>query len=555
MVEECTMPVVDMSYNGLEQLVGRSKKEISNVLPYLGLDIESEDGDLVRVEYSPNRPDYSTEFGISLGLQGLLDVCTGPVIPKFDKPQITLKVDPSVSDVRPYVVGLIARGGRCTTSMISQIIDMQEDLHLGIGRKRTKASIGIHDMSKVTPPLLYSIVDSDHRFKPLGYDMMDVGAVLTETEIGRQYGHLVDRNKVPIILDANGTISLPPIINADSTALNTDTRDLLVEITGTNQSSIHDVFHVIAITLHAAGFSLEPLDISGGDNQTPKPEPRTISIKPNIVNDTLGLNLDASQIIKSLQRARLGATRDGDYIQCVIPPFRSDIFGIMDIVEEVALGYGIANLKPTLPSSSTIGQQNSISNMLARISRLMVGLGYFEVLNSSLTSSQMLYDLTGRNSNDFISVLDPKSHQHEILRDSLLPGIIDNLARNIHEPYPQRLFETGSVFLTDDMSVDTKRDNISEILHLAGASSYSGANFAEIKSILQSVLDIGFGVSIKTHSFDDPMFTPGRCAAVDLDGDTIGVLGEISSGVLQKCKIRVPVVAFEVSIEFQSLLY
>ena len=548
MVEECTMPVVDISYDRLTQLVGRSKKEISDVLPYLGLDIESEDGDLVRVEYSPNRPDYSTEYGISLGLQGLLEVCTGTVIPKFDKPKSTLKVDSSVSDVRPYIVGLVARGGRCTTSMISQIINMQEDLHLGIGRKRSKASIGIHDMSKVTPPLLYTMVDSDHRFKPLGYDTMDVGTVLTQTEIGRQYSHLVDPNKVPIVLDANGTISLPPIINAESTALTTETRDLLVEVTGTNQSSIHDVLHVIAVTLHAAGFSLESLDISGGGNRTPKPEPRTISIKPSIVNDTLGLNLGVPQIIKSLQRARLDAVTSGDDIQCIVPPFRSDIFGVMDIVEEVALGYGIANLKPSLPLSSTIGQQNSVSAMLARVSRIMVGLGYFEVLNSSLTSSQILYSLTGRTSKEPLSVLDPKSRQHEILRDSLLPGIMNNLARNIHESYPQRLFETGSVFLTDDVSSD-KDGNISEILRLAGASSHSNANFAEIKSVLQSALDIGFGVSITTRSIDDPMFTAGRCAAVDLDGNTIGVLGEISSDVLQKCKIRVPVVAFEVSLD------
>ncbi len=536
MVEECTMPVVDISYTSLERLVGRSKKEISDVLPYLGLDIESENGDRVRVEYSPNRPDYSTEFGIALGLQGLLGVCTGPLVPRLDKSEYTLSVDSNVSDTRPYITGMIARGGRCTTDMISQIINMQEDLHLGIGRKRSKVSIGIHDLSRVRPPLLYTTVGPDHRFKPLGYDTMDVHAILAETEIGKRYGHLVDHDRVPVLFDANGTISLPPIINADSTALTTDTSDLLVDITGTNQSSLYDVLSVMAVTLHAAGFSLESLD----SENALQLESRMISIKPSIVNDTLGLNLSVSKIIESLRRARLGADIDNNDIRCTVPPHRSDIFGVMDIVEEVALGYGIANLKPSLPLSGTIGQPNPISNMLSRISKVMVGLGYFEVLNSSLTSSHILYDTTRRISERPISVLDPKSQQHEILRDSLLPGMINNLGHNIHEQYPQRLFETGTVFV--------QSKDVTEEMHLAGISSHSSANFAEIKSVLQSALDIGFGISITTSHIDHPMFAQGRCGAVYLDTEMIGVVGEIDPLVLQQYKIRVPAVAFEVSL-------
>ena len=80
------MPVVEISYSRLQKLIGKaSKKQISESLPYLGLDIESEDKDLVRVEYSPNRPDYSTDFGIALGLQGLLGVETGSVNLKIKK--------------------------------------------------------------------------------------------------------------------------------------------------------------------------------------------------------------------------------------------------------------------------------------------------------------------------------------------------------------------------------------------------------------------------------------------------------------------------------------
>ena len=73
------MPVVELNINRIKKLISGqvTKKKIIENLPFLGLDIESQDGDQIRVEYSPNRPDYSTDFGIALGLQGLLGIKKG----------------------------------------------------------------------------------------------------------------------------------------------------------------------------------------------------------------------------------------------------------------------------------------------------------------------------------------------------------------------------------------------------------------------------------------------------------------------------------------------
>ena len=70
------MPVVELNINRIRKLVSgkTTRKQILDVLPFLGLDIESEDGDEIRIEYSPNRPDYSTDYGIATGLQGLLGI-------------------------------------------------------------------------------------------------------------------------------------------------------------------------------------------------------------------------------------------------------------------------------------------------------------------------------------------------------------------------------------------------------------------------------------------------------------------------------------------------
>ncbi|NNL59274.1 MAG: phenylalanine--tRNA ligase subunit beta, partial [Nitrosopumilus sp.] len=122
------MPVVELSYSRLQKLVGKvTKKQISDSLPFLGLDIEYEDKDLVRIEYSPNRPDYSTDFGIALGLQGLLGKKTGAVKLKIKKSnKYKIYVKPQVSKIRPFVTGIIAKNGTIDDKTIKQLMTMQE---------------------------------------------------------------------------------------------------------------------------------------------------------------------------------------------------------------------------------------------------------------------------------------------------------------------------------------------------------------------------------------------------------------------------------------------
>ena len=145
-----------------------NKKQILDALPFLGLDIESQDGNVVRVEYSPNRPDYSTDFGIALGLQGILGVSKGALKPDVKKQgNYEIKVDASTSNVRSFVTGIIARNGSLDDESIKQLINMQEDLHSGLGRKRRKSSIGIHDLDRISFPLKYTTSSRDHKFIPL----------------------------------------------------------------------------------------------------------------------------------------------------------------------------------------------------------------------------------------------------------------------------------------------------------------------------------------------------------------------------------------------------
>lgn len=539
------MPVVELELPRLQKLVGKTnRKKIIDTLPFVGLDIESQENDVIRVEYSPNRPDYSTDFGIALGLQGLLGTKTG--IQKLKIKKIggyQIKVDSSVSKVRPFVTGIVARNGKIDEKVLRQLIVMQEDLHNGIGRRRKKSSIGIHDLDTISFPLAYTTTSRNHKFIPLNSSQENsISEILENTEVGQDYGYILGNSpKVPIIIDSLGnTVSFPPIINSSMTIVTTKTKNLLVEVTGLDKNDVEDMLSVVATVLQSAGFELCSVKISGAKNSNPKFNQRKILINTNFVNAMLGLNISPGKIISALKKCRLEATSKNKNIICTVPRYRFDIFGPMDLVEEVALGYGIENLKPNLSASKTLGQKNKKSNDLNSMCQIMVGLGYMEALNSSLTSKRILYDLTNRDSSNIISVMNSKSQEHTILQDFILAGLLNNLSSNIHEPYPQKLFEIGTIF--------SKRNPIDEEIHLACVNSHKDANFSEIKSILQSALKTGFNIVCNTKTSTHPTFSKGRAAEIIVAGKSYGIIGEIDSKVRGNFKIREPVVGFELKL-------
>ena len=541
------MPVVTLYLDRLRSLVGgkTNKNKILEALPFLGLDIEEEQKEFVRVEYSPNRPDYATDVGIASGLQGLLGIKKGLVkldIKKDKKKTFLLKSDQSVKKIRPFISALVAKNGKLDDEAIRQLIALQEDLHFGIGRRRRKASIGIHNLDTVSFPLSYIGTSKDHKFTPLGMTKgMTVQEVLEKMSVGNEYGHILKNNsKVPMILDANNnTLSFPPIINSALTTVSTITTNLLVEVTGIDKNAVGDALSVVATTLHNLGFTLYDVVVDSKSSlETFKP--KSLTIDPLTINQILGLNLSSVEICNSLKKCRLDAVIKNKKILCTIPRFRFDILGPMDLIEEIALGHGIENLGPTLPASTSVGQKNSTTKKLDQLSHVMTGLGFMEALNSSLTSKQVLYDYTKRDPSQIIEVAESKSQEYTVLRDSILPGLLENLSKNIHESYPHKLFETGTIF--------SKGHPITETITLACVSAHKDTSFTEIKSILQSVLKTDFDIVCKTTTSIHPTFTKGRTADILIESKTVGVIGEIDSQVIENFKIRVPVSGFEIKL-------
>jgi phenylalanyl-tRNA synthetase beta chain len=114
------------------------------------------------------------------------------------------------------------------------------------------------------------------------------------------------------------------------------------------------------------------------------------------------------------------------------------------------------------------------------------------------------------------------------------------LSHNIHEEYPQKLFEIGKTFHLSD--------TISECWKIGAIIAHKNAEYTEIKSVMQALLRMAFGKNAETKVDTNPIFVAGRCANIVVDEDCIGILGEVTPLVIDSFKIRVPVAAFEVNL-------
>jgi phenylalanyl-tRNA synthetase beta chain len=546
--ERAKVPVVNIKFERLKKLIPDVKMDkVIDMLPFVALDIEGVDKDIVRVEYNPNRPDLSSDYGVARALRGLLEIETG--MPKFKlagKSGLSVTVEATVRKIRPYVIAFVAKNGRLDDETLKQLIMMQEDLHNGVGRKRKKASIGIHNFDVIKFPVTYKTVKGDHSFRPLDEPSeLSINQILKDLEIGKQYGQILSAfDSYPLIVDSTGLVlSLPPIINGQATKVNDKCRNLFVEVTATDQKSAEDLLAILAITLYEAGFEIKTVSIDSGKRkiETPQMKARLISADMGYIDSILGLALDAKQIITCLKKSRLDAKAVANKIVCTIPRYRIDISDPIDISEEVAIGYGIYNLEPKFPNSLTTGKKNSLSIYLNAIRETLIGLGMIESLSFLLTSKDVQYKAFGILSKDELSVEGSKSTEHEILPNSLVPLLLQSLSYNIHEQYPQELFEIGKTFVKSYSTIE-------ERWSIGAVVAHADASYSNVKSRMQALLRSCFGKEAITIASTNHMFMEGRCAEVIFDNKPIGVLGEIVPNAVENFRLRVPVAAFEINL-------
>jgi len=223
-----------------------------------------------------------------------------------------------------------------------------------------------------------------------------------------------------------------------------------------------------------------------------------------------------------------------------VPAYRLDIIHPVDIVEEVAIGYGYHRIGGTELRAFTIGSELAESALSRRIRDIMTGYGYLEATTLTLSSLEIQFDMMRRGRDtpyEITRIKNPITEEHTCLRTALTPGLMEILKKNRHRDLPQRIFEVGSVLRGH------KRN-----LHLAGLAIHAKAGFTEMKSLVQTYLrDMNIKYDMKPS--DDPAYIPGRAAEILVDGKAVGSFGEFHPQVLENFELGYPVAGFELAMK------
>ena len=562
------MPTIDIAYSELERQLGiklnGDMDKLDEILANVKAEVKSysQKENSVSVEMKDTaRADLWSVEGLSRALQGYLNHSRGIKPYSVGKSIIEVKVDSQLFGIRPYICCSVVKDIHLSDAIIKGIMHLQDKLDQTHGRSRQKTSIGIYNLDLIKPPILYAAVKpSEVKFVPLGFsEKMSLDEVLERHPKGIEYGHIVKKNSFyPMLFDGeNKVLSFPPIINSnDLGKIAEESRNLLVEVTGTQHKAVLDTLNLVTLALIDRGGKAYSATIHYPENSeytertvvTPNFDNRHFQLSVEETNRLLGLQLSAQKISELLQVAGLDVEKvDAESVSVLVPCYRVDVMHQVDLIEDVAIAYGYNNIEPLWRELATTGAANPQQHYVDNARELMIGLGFQEVLNTTLTNPDTLFSKMNVAPSNIIEVSDPKVATMTCIRNWLLPGLMEFLSVNVSVEFPQKIFELGKVILLDETKETKTRDED----YLAAVISHPNANFTEIKSVLDSFMT-NFGLDWKIEDFVHPTFIEGRVGKLIVSGVDVGVLGEVHPAVLAKWKLENPVAVFEA--DFQSVL-
>jgi phenylalanyl-tRNA synthetase, beta subunit len=540
------MPVINFKYGDLCSLLGQNvpQEVLVDRIPLIGADMHDTEGgnDDMSVEFFPDRPDLFSVEGLARGLRAFLDITPGMKEYRSVEGGIRVKVDDSVMSVRPCFSCAVIRNVNVTDDLIRSMMELQEKLHLTIGRKRSKLAIGIHDLDKVAPPFVYKAVSpKEVRFVPLTCtEEMDLDQILSSHAKGIEYADLLKgKKKYPIILDKNNNVlSFPPIINGALTTVTTDSRNLFVDVTGTDQKAVKGALDIVVTSLAERGGTIETVGLEGSlAFRSPDLSPRKMSISVKRAEEFIGIELGSKGVTDALKKMGMDAASvSKDTVDVLIPVTRLDIMHEVDIMEDIAVGYGFEHFGGSYSSVQTAGSLSPDSLFSEKVRDIMIGLGFNEVTTLTLSNENDEFTISGLPEKVSTQILNPITEDHTCLRSYLMPSLMRILRHNKHRDLPQKIFEIGYV-----------SSEHCSIPHLCALFTASKVSFTEIKSVAESIVrELAVKYELLPCSYRT--FIEGRGAKIIVKGKEVGIFGEVSPKVVTDFEITHPVIMFEMDL-------
>ncbi len=388
-------------------------------------------------------------------------------------------------------------------------------------------------------------------------------------------------DKVGVIADDHAVESLAGIMGGDSTSVTDDTQNIYIEaafwwpeaVAGRSRrfnfstdaghrfergvdpaQTVEHIERVTQLVLDICGGQAGPMD----DQQLNMPVRKPVALRVARASKVIGMPVTAAQCLECFKRLGLPATESNGTITVTPPPYRFDITIEEDLIEEVVRMLGFDNLPTSLPIAPIAPQVRSETQRgRFAVRRALAAQGYQETINFSFVEERWETELAG-NANP-IKLLNPIASQLSVMRSSLLGSLLQVLKHNLDRKASRvRLFELGRVFMRDASvtTSDTQVAGIAQPLRVAGlafggavqrqwSAKDAAADFFDVKGDVESLLA---PLQATFVAAEHPAMHPGRCARVMVNGQEIGVIGELHPRWKQSYELPQAPVMFELDL-------
>lgn len=272
----------------------------------------------------------------------------------------------------------------------------------------------------------------------------------------------------------------------------------------------------------------------------------------NLMGKVIDKNI-IKKIVTSLEMKILEDSDNG--LKLAVPPYRVDVTRPCDVVEDILRIYGYNNVEIPTSINSTLtieGEEDRSHKLRDLVSEQLVGYGFNEVMNNSLTKTSYYETLENLSLNKAVKIMNPLSSDLGVMRQTLLFGGLENIKRNLNRKIEDlRFFEFGNCYHYDASKLsDNHMTAYSEELHLgmwlAGKREHNSwikenekTSIYELKAHVENVFRrLGVqaqALNISENAESDLMSVTLKYTAHN--GKDIAVLGIVKHGILQKLDI------------------
>ncbi|KAF2172069.1 hypothetical protein M409DRAFT_17311 [Zasmidium cellare ATCC 36951] len=594
------MPTISCDKEDLYKALGKqyTKDEFDELCFEFGIELDEdtseskrpivdgvEERPQLKIEIPANRYDMLCFEGIAMNLNVFLGRQQTPNYRLVAPPNgelLTVNVTKDTERIRPYFSCAILRNIKFDKARYESFISLQDKLHQNLARQRTLVSIGTHDLDTIEGPFSYEALSPEEiKFAPLNQTKVMNGKEMMEfyekdKHLSR-YLHIIRDSPVyPIIYDKNRTVlSMPPIINSNHSKITLDTKNVFIDITATDKTKLEIVNHMIVAMFSeycAEPFTIEPVKIvsphNGESREAPDLTPRVTQASAGFINSVCGLKESRESICKLLSKMCYSAKpsqTDSDKLDIDIPITRADVLHQADIMEDAAIAYGFNNLPQNFPSTSASVAAALPINKLGDIVRLEAAMaGWSEVMPLILCSHDENYAwLNQKDDNLAVRLANPKTAEYQIVRTSLIPGLLKTIRENRRHAVPMKIFEVADVCYKDSSLERRSRNE----RHFAAAWYGKSSGFEQVHGLLDRIMLMLKSTFItredglkneKVQGYwieevDDPTYLAGHSAAIflHLDGkpQRIGTFGILHPTVLKRFDLPFPTSTLEINLE------